>query len=112
MKVTVQVVGPAFSGPVIFNVKDKASWLSLFGAGGITLSKNTARLRYDMATALSKNPHLIVHEATHILQARRMGFGYLPTYAWQAIKSGFRKQNIPMEQEAYNNESGADFIIL
>lgn len=113
MKYKVQVGGEAFPEPLTFDVLDSVWWLKLLsGVGGITLSSNTIRLRYDLDTALDRNPFIIVHEAIHIRQAREKGIMYLPTYLWQAIKGGFKKSNIPMEQEAYSKQDKGDFIIL
>lgn len=113
MKQKVQVGGAAFPVPLTFDVLDNVWWLKLLvGVGGITLSQNTVRLRYDFDTALDRNPFIIVHEAVHIQQARALGWKYLPTYLWQAVKGGFKKSNIPMEQEAYQKQDNGDFIVI
>ena len=65
-----------------------------------------------MAEALQNNPTLLVHEAVHIIQARKMGSGYLSTYLFQALKAGFKKANIPMEQEAYAYQAKGEYLIL
>jgi hypothetical protein len=103
MKYQVKIEGLT-NDPVEFIVKDGVKWLGLIGAGGITLSKNTTRVKYDIKAAVYFNRYLLCHEATHILQARKLGWKYLPTYLWQAIKALFRKHNIPLEIEAYANE--------
>ena len=108
----VRVIGPSFPVPVDFTVIDNCKWIAILGAGGITLSKNKVRLRRKFDWALLRNPTLIVHEATHIVQARTLGLAYLPTWLWQAITAGFKKPNIQLEKEAYDNQTGATFVIL
>jgi len=108
----VRVTGPAFPTPVEFTVIDNCKWIVILGAGGVTLSKNKVRLRRNFDWALMRNPTIIVHEATHVVQATRLGAMYLPTYIWQAVGAGFKKPNIQLETEAYDNQTGATFVIL
>jgi len=114
MKWHIRVFGNAFlESQVTFTVEDNVWWLKLLpNVGGITLSGNLVRLRYKMAEALQNNPTILVHEAVHVIQARNKGLGYLPAYLLQAIKAGFKKANIPMEQEAYAYQTKGEYLIL
>jgi hypothetical protein len=76
----------------------------LYKTAGITLSANHVFLKYRLEFVLVYLPNIIGNEAIHVLQARKLGWKYLPTYALQAIKAKFVKRNIPMEQESYANE--------
>lgn len=88
-----------------FNLYDHARWLTLlYKTAGITLSANHVFLKYRLEFVSVYLPNIIGHEAIHVLQARKLGWKYLPTYVLQAIKAKFIKRNIPMEQEAYANE--------
>lgn len=96
-----------------FTLKDEVWWLWLLhGVGGITLSKRTIRLKRKIGDALRRNPDIIGHEAVHVYQARKLGWKYLPTYIIQAIKAGFKKDNIVMEHEAYNDEHNVDWKLI
>jgi hypothetical protein len=96
-----------------FNLYDHMRWLTLlYKTGGITLNKNTVHLKYVLYFFLYYNPHIVGHEAVHVHQARRMGWKYLPTYAWQTICAGFIKRKIPMEIEAYENENLVKWEII
>lgn len=83
-----------------FNVYDNQRWFALMpGFGGITLSKNLVFVKRSI-----EKTGLIRHEAVHVQQARKMGWKYLPTYLFQAIRGGFNRSKIPMEIEAYAKE--------
>lgn len=80
-----------------YNLYDNQKWISILrGFGGITLSKNCVCLKRSIHTS-----SLIPHETIHVIQARDMGWKYLPTYIWQAVRGLFNREKIPMEIEAY-----------
>lgn len=96
-----------------FKLKDEVWWLWLLhGVGGITLSKRTVRLKRKIGEALKRNPDLIGHETVHVYQARKLGWKYLFVYLRQAFKAGFKKRNIPMEHEAYNDEHNVKWKLV
>lgn len=96
-----------------FNLYDHMRWLTLlYKTGGITLGKNTVHLKYVLEFFLYYNPNIIGHEAVHVLQARELGWKFLPTYLWQALRAGLVKRKIPMEIEAYDNEHLVKWEIL
>ena len=96
-----------------FNLYDHARWLTLlYKTGGICLSKNLVFLKYTLDFFLFYNSHIVAHEAIHVYQARKLGWKYIPTYIWQALKAGLDKHKIPMEIEAYTNEQSVDWYIV
>ena len=94
-----------------FNVYDRARWLTLlYKTGGITLGKNLVFLKYGLDFFLYYNPNIIGHEAIHVYQARKLGWKFLPTYVWQALRAGLKKSKIPMEIEAYQYEASVPWV--
>lgn len=113
MKYRVRVHGEAFQSPVEFNVKDAVWWVrALPGVAAMTLTGKTVHLRYKLEKAIVVDRTQLIHEAIHIVQARKMGILYLPTYLWQSIRAGFNWRRIPMEVEAIMNEYKGEYEIL
>lgn len=75
------------------------------GIGGLTLSRSAVRFKRDRA-ALPL--HLVGHELVHCVQARRLGWRYLPTYLWWGLRHGFAHERHPMEREADQYARGWD----
>lgn len=83
------------------------SWIArALKPGGInnavTLSGSTVRFSRDWYTRF----HL-AHECGHILQAKRLGWRYLPWVLWTYLKSGYRKSAAEQGADAYAADSYA-----
>jgi hypothetical protein len=89
-----------------FILYDHAQWLTLLHkVAGITLTKNTVFVKYQLATLPYLIPTLVGHEAIHIHQARKLGWKFIPVYLWKWARAGFRYRENPMEIEAYAYQS-------
>jgi hypothetical protein len=96
-----------------FNLYDSTWWLRLlYNTGGITLGSKSVYLKRTLTEAINRNKFIVGHEAIHIIQANTLGWKYIPTYIWQAIKVFFIKHNIPMEREAYTKEQQVSWEIV
>jgi hypothetical protein len=72
----------------------------LFGTGAMTFGKYVLFRggKYDILSA--RGLALIAHESMHIAQYREMGAPmFLLRYLWGAVRTGFKHDAHPMEQE-------------
>jgi hypothetical protein len=53
---------------------------------------------------------LIAHELQHIVDARRLGLLWIPTYLWLWVRAGFSYRNHPLEKSARISERDPHFI--
>lgn len=91
--ITVHADGLSWKVRLVF----RSRLLRLLPIGGLCLSRSTVRFKRDRRVIPL---WLVGHELRHTVQARRLGWRYLPAYLLDWVSSRLRGQRPDMESDA------------